>query len=57
MKKMKKVLACAVAAAMTASLAACGGSGDSAGETAAVSTEAVKANTTEAAGDKVTVIF
>ena len=46
MKKMKKVLACAVAATMTASLAACS-SGNST-ETAAP-TEAAKTDATEAA--------
>ena len=64
MKKMKRVLACAMAAVMTASLAACGSSEK---ETAAAKTEATKtAETTKAAeaaggqavsGEKATVTF
>ena len=64
MRKMKKVLACAMAATMTASLAACGGAGDSAEGTTAAVTKAAKSDSTEAAkeetaasGDKVTVTF
>lgn len=63
MKKMKKVLACAVAATMTASLAACssGNSTETAAPTAAAktdATEAAKEDTTAAAsGEKVTVTF
>ena len=63
MKKMKKVLACAVAATMTASLAACssGNSTETAAPTAAAktdATEAAKEDTTAAASsEKVTVTF
>ena len=64
MKKMKKVLACTMAAAMAAALTACGGSGDSETPAAASSeskSEAAEAKTeeakSEASGDKVTVTF
>lgn len=64
MKKMKKVLACTMAAAMTASLAACGRSGN--GETTAAAAAETKAEAAEtkaeeakpeASGEKVTVTF
>lgn len=64
MKKMRKVLACAVAATMTASLAACGSGKTAPAETTeAAKTEAAKQETAkqeekqEASGEKVTVTF
>ncbi len=67
MKKLKKVLACTLSAAMALSLAACGSSeqGGGSSETAAAAKEATKAAGTEAgqaqaeaaSGEKVTVTF
>ena len=60
MKKMKKVLACAVAATMTASLAACssGNSTETSAPTEAAKADATEEDTTAAAsGEKVTVTF